>query len=143
MRHRRSENPQLRAAYPAEPERPSMYRTGREEEEFPAWAARGEAAVSGGWAVGGKPNWRKHRAEWAIIAAVCAALLTLLCFCIANLYRAYEPFKQKKAIVGQTTIAQGVLVDGLHVGGMSRTRSCLQSWLRTPQPTTSFALQIT
>jgi hypothetical protein len=38
-----------------------------------------------------------------------------------SLYRAYKPFQQKKAIVEQNTIAQGVLVDGVHVGGMSRT----------------------
>ncbi len=126
MRHRRSSNQSLRAAYPAETEQPLMYRTGREDAGYPDWVTQSEAAASkgnSGWATGGKPNWRRHRTEWTVLALVCAALLCLMCAYTVTLYQAYRPFQQKKAIVAQNTIAQGVLVDGLHVGGMSRTEA--------------------
>ena len=55
-----------------------------------------------------------------MIALVCAGLLFLMCAYIVSLYQAYQPFQEKKSIVNQNTIARGVLVDGLQVGGMSR-----------------------
>lgn len=126
MRHRRSEKHQLHAVYPQETDQSPMYRTGQEENGYPEWVAQSEAAASvesPGWAAGGKPNWRRHRGEWLAVALVCFALLCLLCGSIASLYQAYKPFQQKKAVVNQNTIAQGVLVDGIHVGGMSRTEA--------------------
>ncbi len=123
MRHRRSENRQHRASYPNEPDQPLTYRAERNEGGYPDWVVQSEAAsaAQAGWAAGGKPSWRKHRAEWAVIAAVCAIVLGFLCFSIVSLYRPYAPFQQKKVIVSQSAIAQGVLVDGVHLGGMSRT----------------------
>ncbi len=103
-----------------------MYQTRQEETDYPAWVARSEAAVSAenaGWAAGGKPSWRRHRTEWTVIALICAALLFLMCAAIVSLHQAYQPFREKKAVVNQTVIAQGVLVDGVHVGGMSRTEA--------------------
>ena len=124
MRRKQPSDQPLRAAYPNETQQPLMYRTRQEDAGYPQWVAESEAASSAEnarWAAGGKPSWRRHRAEWALIALVCAALLCLMGAYIVSLYQAYRPFQQKKAIVAQNTIAQGVLVDGLHVGGMSRT----------------------
>ena len=98
----------------------------QEDAGYPDWVVRSENALSAGnsgWAAGGNPSWRRHHTEWALIALVCAALLFLMCAYIVSLYQAYRPFQEKKAIVNQNTIAQGVLVDGLHVGGMSRTEA--------------------
>ena len=122
MRQRRAEKHQHRAAFPPDNERAPLYQTGQDA-GYPDWVAQSEASVptgGGSWAAGGKPNWQRHRPEWTVIAVVCAALLLLLCGAVASLYQAYKPFQQKKAIVEQNTIAQGVLVDGVHVGGMSR-----------------------
>ena len=124
MRHRRSEKYQQHAAYPQENGQAMPYQMERENAGYPDWVAQSEAAANAGrgaWAAGGKPKWQRHRAEWTVIALVCAGLLCLMIAFIVSLYRAYKPFQQKKAIVEQNTIAQGVLVDGVHVGGMSRT----------------------
>ena len=126
MRHRRSEKHQHRAVYPQENGQAPLYQTEQEENGYPDWVAQSEAAApagGGSWAVGGKPTWQRHRAEWTVMAAACAGLLLLLCGVIASLYQAYKPFQQKKAVVAQNTIAQGVLVDGVHVGGMSRAEA--------------------
>ena len=123
MRHRRSEKYQRHAAYPQENGQAVPYQMEREDAGYPDWVAQSEAAANaarGAWAAGGKPKWQRHRAEWTVVAMVCAALLCLMIAFIVSLYRAYKPFQQKKAIVEQNTIAQGVLVDGVHVGGMSR-----------------------
>ena len=122
MRHRRSEKYQHRAAYPQENGQAPLYRT-EQEDAYPDWVAQSEAAPAGGgnWAPAGRPKWQRHRAEWTVVALVCAALLGIMVAFTVSLYRAYKPFQQKKAIVEQNTIAQGVLVDGVHVGGMSRT----------------------
>ncbi len=125
MRQQASQDMPLRAAYPAESEQPARYRAMDEKSRYPE-RTREEAALpeeNSGWAAGGVPSWRRHRAEWLILALVCGALLCLMCAYIASLYRAYEPFQQKKTIVGQNTIARGVLVDGLQVGGMSRAEA--------------------
>ena len=60
---------------------------------------------------------------WTGIALVCALLLALLMVAVFRWRQAYFPFREKVAIVSQDTIAQGVLIDGVHVGGMTRSQA--------------------
>ena len=60
---------------------------------------------------------------WALVALVCAALLILLGREVYSWRQAYVPFRQKVEIVSRDTIAQGVLIDGTHVGGMTRAQA--------------------
>ena len=60
---------------------------------------------------------------WALVALLCAGLLMLLIRAVYTWYTAYAPFRQKVSIVSQDTIAQGVLIDGMHVGGLTRQQA--------------------
>ncbi len=65
----------------------------------------------------------RNRGIWMGIAFSCLALIVLILYGVSRWHRAYAPFRQKVAIVSQDTIAQGVLVDGIHVGGMTRAQA--------------------
>lgn len=60
---------------------------------------------------------------WALVALMCAALMILLGRAVYSWYTAYAPFRQKVGIVQQDTIAQGVLIDGMHMGGLTRQQA--------------------
>ena len=62
---------------------------------------------------------------WAAVALLCFALLAMLLSTVIRWHEAYGPFRQKAEIVAGQTIAQGVLVDGVHVGGMTRDEALL------------------
>ncbi|MBR1585555.1 MAG: VanW family protein [Clostridia bacterium] len=66
---------------------------------------------------------RHGGAMWALIALVCATLIALLGYAVLRWHSAYAPFRQKVDIVSQDTIAQGVLIDQVHVGGMTRAQA--------------------
>ena len=125
MMRREAEEQKMRAAYPAENGQTFFYQ--KQEDDDPNWAEQSEAAYAaeggGSWAMGGAPRKRRHTAFWGLTALICAAILFLLGFFISSLYQAYRPFRQKAAIVGQNTFAQGVLVDGVHIGGMNRSEA--------------------
>ena len=90
---------------------------------MPMDEAEGEAALAP--ALGANVS-RVKRAEnhlWALVALLCAALLMLLIRAVYTWYTAYAPFRQKVSIVSQDTIAQGVLIDGMHVGGLTRQQA--------------------
>ena len=74
---------------------------------FPAPAA--SAAQSGGTGM------------WALIAAVCALVLAGMLFYVAQLRSAYGPFREKVSAVMGDTIAPGVSVDGINVGGLTKS----------------------
>lgn len=113
---------QMRAAYPAEPQRPVAYRA-RQDAYSGSGPAYEEGEINPGWAAGGAPRRQRHTAFWALVAFSCFSLLCLMGYFISSLYQAYRPFRQKAAIVGQNTFAQGVLVDNVHIGGMSRAQA--------------------
>ena len=64
-----------------------------------------------------------HRSLWTPVAVVCFLLLMLLCWNVIRWRQDYAPFRQKADILARDTIAQGVLVDGVHVGGMTRAQA--------------------
>ena len=138
MPRSRQENDPLRAAYPQEPA-PDMARRSQED-----WAAYpdavyrglgddptpsmqpdypGQAAYPSTWAAGGAPRKRRRTALWAFIAFTAFAVLCLLLYAVARLREPESIFRQKAAIVNQQTIAQGVKVDGVHLGGMTREQA--------------------
>ena len=120
---------QIRARYPAE-NQPDCYRTAEDRAAYPDMVYQAQAAKQAfiaaeqaGWAAGGAPRKQRHTAFWVFIALICMALLCLMGWFISSLYQAYRPFRQKVAVVEQTSFAQGVLVDHIHIGGMSRTEA--------------------
>ena len=60
---------------------------------------------------------------WAAVGLVCFLLLAALVMMVNRWHQDYMPFRQKVSIVNRDTIAQGVLVDGVHVGGMTRSQA--------------------
>lgn len=67
---------------------------------------------------------RKNRtALWAMVSFICLMILALIGF---GVYRMYEPnveFEKKLNVVSQQTFAQGVIVDNVHIGGMTREQA--------------------
>ena len=128
-RSRKYQEMQRRAAYPPDVKRKNAYQPREEEwvaypdsvyeEETQAEAQPFYYAAQGGWAAGGAPRKRKNTALWAFVALICLALLGLMGYGTYEMYAAYMPFRQKVAITEQKTFAQGVLVDGVHIGGMN------------------------
>ena len=90
------------------------------DQAYGTYAPGGDTAP---WASGGAPRRQRHTAFWTIVALVCFSLLCLMGYFISSLYQAYAPFRQKAAVVAQASFAQGVLVDGVHIGGMSRAQA--------------------
>ena len=74
---------------------------------------------------GGETAARKPKGSglWAGIALVCLALLVLLTAVVVSWRKSYAPFRDKVEIVSRDTIAQGVLVDNVHVGGMTKEQA--------------------
>ena len=129
MARPRQEEGQLRPAYPPDPGENMAYRSPDDWAAYPdavyqAQARQGVTApVSAqgpGWAAGGAPRRERHTALWAFIALVSLALLCLLGYALYTLRQPYSVFRKKAAVVQQASFAQGVLVDGVHIGGMSR-----------------------
>ena len=122
---------QMRAKYPTEAQ-PTIYRGLGDRASYPDMVYQTQNQYSNQvtvrndgstWAVGGTGRKRKNTAFWTFIAFISVALLCLMGFLITSIYQDYRPFQQKKAIVGQSGFAQGVLVDGVHIGGMSRAQA--------------------
>lgn len=113
---RRGENErEMRPVYPEQAPRQAAYRA---PDTQPVYTSQKVA-----WAAGGTPRRRRHTGLWALIVLICFSLLCLMGFFTASLYQSYGPFRQRAAIVNQSCFAQGVLVDGVHIGGMSRAQA--------------------
>ena len=132
MPQNREDEKQIRPSYPPDPEQDMVCRTQEDWAAYPdmvyqaqrrAAPAGSGPAGSGGWASGGTPRRESHTALWAFIALICAALLCLMGYCLVSMHEAYGPFRRQAAIVEQDTFAQGVLVDGVHIGGMTRAQA--------------------
>ncbi|MBQ9943400.1 MAG: VanW family protein [Clostridia bacterium] len=66
---------------------------------------------------------RKHNNIWAIVIAACLGCLFLMGYFVVQLHKPYEEFCEKTAVVMQDTFAQGIIVDGVHIGGMTREQA--------------------
>ena len=121
----------LRAAYPPEQAHSAVSQDAEEEwAAYPDMVYRAQArntAAAGGvgssWAAGGTPHREKQTALWAFVALLCGMVLCLLGYAVASLYQAYIPFRQRVAVVNRDTFAQGVMVDGVSIGGMTRAQA--------------------
>ena len=126
------ENKPLRPHYP--PDRPIAAPRGngarpvRLRESVPAAAPAQESA----WASGGAPRPVRHTGLWLALALVSFVALCLMGYLITSLYQAYPVFRQKAAIMEKDTFAQGISVDGVSIGGMTRqqAQAALQSSAR-------------
>lgn len=137
---------QYRAAYPPEDTQPRAPQSAHPSPQADEWDAlypdmvyqqradmpqppRGASAQPGtpvirsAWAGGGAPRKPKHTALWAFIALICISLLALMGSFLASVYQEYAPFRQRVAVTQQQTFAQGVLVDDVHIGGMTRAQA--------------------
>ncbi len=134
MTQKQGGNGRMRPAFPQE-ERPEMAQ--RTQEDWAAYpdmvyrAARQEdlartaepVAVQSagyGWAAGGTPRKPRRTALWACVFLSALAVLCLMLYGVVSLREPEKIFRQKAQIVNQSTIAQGVRVDGVHVGGMTK-----------------------
>ena len=95
-----------------------VYRAEEAEEEAFAQAAYAPAPIP---APGSRR--RKLNGGWALTALVCLGLLCLIVYSVISLRRPYETFRQKCAKVNTDVIAQGIYVDGVHVGGKTKEQA--------------------
>lgn len=79
--------------------------------------------ASGEWAVGGVPRKPRHTALWAFLALIAVAMLALMGYAIAQMRQGYTAFRKRVAVTQQGTFAQGILVDNIHIGGMTREQA--------------------
>lgn len=66
---------------------------------------------------------RNHNSIWAMVVAACLCILFLLGYFVVQLRKPYEAFRAKASAVMQDTFAQGIIVDGVHIGGMNREQA--------------------
>ncbi len=148
-RHRQEQEPSMHAVYPEDSFTEPADQGGEDD-----WAAYPdqvykarlrqqamEAQSRAAWARGGTPRKEKYTALWAFAALICAVILCLLGSAVASLYQAYEPFRQRVSVVNGNTFAQGVVVDGVHIGGMTRTEA--EAALSAPAAQAGQALRMT
>ena len=66
---------------------------------------------------------RRRKWFWILVTLCCVALQALLIAVIVSWYSPYPAFRQKQAIVLSPGIAQGMYIDGVHVGGMTQAEA--------------------
>lgn len=71
----------------------------------------------------GKNRRGMSSALWALIGFVCLGLSGLIGYGVYKLHEPYAEFRQKVNVVMQDTFAQGILVDHVHIGGMTREQA--------------------
>ena len=146
------ENGTMRPAYPQEQAPPMeqrgqedwaaypdlVYRAARqpEEEESIPWQQHAS------WAAGGTPRKQRKTALWAFVALCAFAVLCLLLYAVYSLRAPETLFEQKAAIVNRNVIAQGVKIDGVHVGGLTKEEALL-ALSQGDGPSAAGGLQIT
>jgi len=127
MAPEQQENGRMRPSYPQDRQPTDMAQRSQED-----WAAYPDMVYRAArrapepqmqpapWAAGGAPRRPRRTALWAFIALSAFTVLCLLLYAIVSLRGPESIFRQKAAIVNRATIAQGVRVDGVHIGGMTR-----------------------
>ena len=66
---------------------------------------------------------RKKKAPWGIVSLISFLVLALLLFLIADAYTAYAPFREKAESLKAETYIDGVTVDGVSIGGLTRAQA--------------------
>ena len=124
--NRRQEQEPLRPRYPSGENHAEYRRVTGDRAPYPdqAYQTAPRTAIpaqsTAAWAQGGTPRRNRHTALWAITALLAFALLCLMGFYVTSLYQAYAPFRQKAAVLAGNTFAQGIWVDHVPIGGMTR-----------------------
>ncbi len=121
----------LRPRFPAEDEPTAFRRITESRAPYPDQVYQAQTEVREAmpaqripqWANGGVARKPRHTALWVLMAMLAFAMLCLLGFYAATLYQAYAPFRQKAAILARDTFVQGIYVDGVHIGGMTRAEA--------------------
>lgn len=62
-------------------------------------------------------------ALWGMIGCLCVVLLAGIGYGVYKMHTPYADFRQKVNVVTQDTFAQGLLVDHVHIGGMTREQA--------------------
>lgn len=126
--------PPLRAAFPEErqqffqqqpenyvPYPDQVYEVQEEEDYYPN--AFGQPQYQPAWNPAPVQRKKNRTALWAMVGFICMMILALIGY---GVYRMYEPsieFEKKLNVVMQDTFAQGVIVDHVHIGGMTREQA--------------------
>ncbi len=66
---------------------------------------------------------RRGNGLWALIGFICVMVLAAIGYFVYQLHAPYESFRKKVDVVLQNTFAQGMLVDNVHIGGMTREQA--------------------
>ena len=112
---------------------PDSYPDNEETDDSAVTIANGSAPAG--------PRASQNSALWAMIAAVSTLLLAFMLYYVWQLYQDWAPFRQKVDAVMGGTIAQGVTVDQVDVGGMTRDQA--SAALQTGDATGAAPLGIT
>ena len=81
-------------------------------------------AYTDGYAPGPVHRRRSHDLIWLLVIIGCIALLILGGFTVSSLYSNHYPaFRQKVAAMNTNTFYDGVHVDGIHIGGLTREQA--------------------
>ncbi len=116
-------------AYPPQgallPPRANVRQTGNYDAPYPdaAYVRQPPPPPRGQWAAGGEPRRPRHTAFWAFVSLVCVAILALIGYGVFRFTEPYAAFRQMTAITSAATFAQGVVVDNVHIGGMTRAQA--------------------
>ena len=118
----------LRPRYPESAEQPAIRRFTGDRTAYPDQVyqrpTRPQAAAAAKntqqWARGGSERRSRHTALWALVAFTAFAALCLMGYYVTSLYQAHGLFRQKAAILSANTFSQGIWVDRVHIGGMTR-----------------------
>ena len=126
--------PPLRAAFPEErqqffqqqpenyvPYPDQVYEVQEDEDYYPN--AFGQPQYQPAWNPAPVQRRKNRTALWAMVGFICMMILALIGY---GVYRMYEPsieFEKKLNVVMQDTFAQGVIVDHVHIGGMTREQA--------------------
>lgn len=100
-----------------------VYEAEEETEYTPSYPQMGYQAPNYQIYDSGKGKRRLSNALWGLIGCVCLMLTALIGYGVYKLHEPYADFRQKVNVVMQDTFAQGVLVDHVHIGGMTRQQA--------------------
>ena len=120
--HQQEQQKTTRPRYPEGGEQPVFRRVTETRAPYPdqVYQQPAQPQRPPAWAQGGAPRRSRHTALWALAALLAFAALCLMGFFAVSLYQAYPLFRQKAAILARKTFAQGIYVDHIPIGGMTR-----------------------
>ena len=112
------QQPQAYVPYPDQ-----VYRAEDEEDDFYPQAFGAPQYQPQPWAQGPMQRKKNRSALWGMVGCVCVMILALIGYGVYRMYEPYPEFIKKVNVVMQDTFAQGVIVDHVHIGGMTREQA--------------------